>query len=94
MRVRMRRRKRTGNRIKLSNAVRISLILLSIIIIAIGSGNMIKSLTNKTQSVTESSVLYKYDNKFSCASKINLKDNAYVHEEEMVNLIYQILFQI
>lgn len=85
MRVRMRRRKRTGNRIKLSNAVRISLILLSIIIIAIGSGNMIKSLTNKTQSVTESSVLYKYDNKFSCASKINLKDNAYVHEEEMVD---------
>ena len=85
MRIRMRRRKRTGNRIKLSNTVRISLILLSIIIIAIGSGNMIKSLTNKTQSVTESSVFYKYDNKLSCASKINLKDNAYVHEDEMVD---------
>lgn len=86
MKIRMRRRKKsTGNRIKLSNAVRISLILLSIIIIAIGSGNMIKSLTNKTQSVTESSVLYKYDNKFSSDAKINLKDNIYVHEEEMID---------
>ena len=86
MKIRMRRRKKsTGNKIKLSNAVRISLILLSIIIIAIGSGNMIKSLTNKTQNVTESSVLYKYDNKFSSDAKINLKDNIYVHEEEMID---------
>ncbi|MBP3255495.1 MAG: hypothetical protein J6M60_03295 [Clostridia bacterium] len=86
MKIRMRRRKSSsGNRIKLSNAVRISLILLSIIIIAIGSGNMIKSLTNKTQSVTESSVLYKYDNKFSSDAKINLKDNIYVHEDEMID---------
>ena len=87
MKIRMRRRKRSssGNKIKLSNAVRISLILLSIIIIAIGSGNMIKSLTNKTQNVTESSVLYKYDNKFSSDAKINLKDNQYVHEDEMVD---------
>lgn len=85
MRIRMRRRKRIDNRIKISNTVRISLILLSIIIIAIGSGNLIKSFSKKTQVVAESTVLYKYDNKFSSDAKINLKDNAYVHEEEMID---------
>ena len=81
----MRRRTRTGNRIKISNTLRISLILLSIIIMAIGSGNLIKSFNTKDKSITENTILYKYDNKFSSDAKINLKENSYINDDEILD---------
>ena len=81
----MKKGKGVGNKVKLSNHVRLTLILLSIIIIAIGSGNLLKSCTNKTDVTIEGKELYKYDNAFNSKSKINLKSNSYVQEDEMTD---------
>ena len=83
MRLKNKRRKE-DNRISLSNTIRMSLIVLSIVIIAFGDGSIIKLFAFGTETVTESKEFYKYDNKYSYDTKINLKENAYVEEDEMI----------
>ena len=72
-----------SNKIKLSNTVRMTVVLLSIIILAIGSGNLIKSIFTKTDATTQNEVVYKYSNKFSEDANVNLKDNAFILESEI-----------
>ena len=81
---RYKRRRKEDNRISLSKPIRFSLIVLSIIIIAFGAGNVLKVLTTGTEIITQSKELYKYDNKYSYDTKINLKPNDFVQEDEFV----------
>ena len=78
-----RKRVQVSNKIKLSSAVRTSLIVIAIAIIALGSGNIIKALQGKSAIITESKEIYKYTNQFTSNSKINLIDNQYVDESEV-----------
>ena len=74
-----------SNRIKISDTARKILILLDIVIIALGSGNLIKSLVPKTDVVSEIKETYKYTNKIKTDSHINLKENGYIKEEEIAD---------
>lgn len=73
-----------NNKIKISNTLRMTLIFISVAVIAISSSNLIKSLTNKDAVTTSNKKLYKYENRFSSNSKINLKRNDFVNENEML----------
>lgn len=83
----MPRRNKTqiSKKIKLSNAVRIFLIIISIVIFSIGSGNLIRSLITKEEIYTESKEKYNYTNRFTSNSKINLKDNDYIKESDITD---------
>ena len=77
------RRLQISNRIKLSNTVRITLVFLSIIIIAISSGKLLKSLFARKDVTTNNKVIYEYNNSFSEKTNINLKDNDFILESEI-----------
>ena len=77
------RRLQISNRIKLSNTLRMALVLLSVAIIAIGSGRLITSLFTKNDVTTQNKVLYKYNNSFKEETNVNLKDNAFVLKSEI-----------
>ena len=77
------RRLQISNRIKLSNTVRMTLVLLSVVIIAIGSGRLIKSLFTKNDVTTQKKVVYKYNNNFNEDTNVNLKDNSFILESEI-----------
>lgn len=82
----MRKKKRFqgNNKIKISNTLRMTLIFISVTVIAISFTNLIKSLTNKNTVSTNDKDLYKYENKFNSNSKINLKHNDFVSADEMI----------
>ncbi len=77
--------KQINNRIKISNTLRKCLIILSIVVFAFGSGNLIKSLLSEKETMTESKELYKYTNKFSEDANINLKNNQFVSKEDIAD---------
>ncbi len=74
-----------SNKIKISSTARMILILLAISIIALGSGNLIKTLTTKTSLIPEVKELYKYTNKIKTKSDINLRENKYIEEDEILD---------
>ena len=78
-------RKDVNYKIKISNAVRTFLLVLFIAVFALGSGNLIKNLTNKTEIISENKELYTYTNHFTSNSKINLKSNEYVLEKDVTD---------
>ena len=78
------KRMQASKKIKLSNRLRMTIVLVSIIIIAIGSGNCIKAFTQDKKTVTENRELYRYNNKLTANAKINLKSNDYIEESEMI----------
>ncbi len=78
-------RMRINNKIKISKALRAFLILLSIVIFAFGSGNLIKTFKSKDQITLENKEAYKYKNNLKTDSKINLRENEYIKEDEMIS---------
>lgn len=83
--MRKKRRFQGNNKIKISNTLRMTLIFMSVIVVAISSSNLIKSLTNKDSVSTKNTKFYKYENKFNSDSKVNLKNNDFVSESEMID---------
>lgn len=83
--MRKKRRYQVNCRVKLSNTLRNILILFGVAMIAISSGCIIKSFTNKTEIISNSNEIYKYNNEYNCNSKINLKENKYIHEDEIMD---------
>ncbi len=79
-----RKRLQISNRIKISNTLRTTLIFISIIVFAIGSGNLIKEVLSNHRLITESKEIYNYSNKFSENANINLISNEYVEQDEMI----------
>ena len=77
------RKQQINNKIKISSTFRTMLILFAVAIFAFSSGNIVNSLTARTQTITERKELYKYTNKFTSDSKINLKENKYVKDSEI-----------
>ena len=80
-----RRQMQISNKIKISSMARKILALFAIAIFAFGSGNLINALTNKKEIISESKEVYKYTNKLNTDSKINLRDNEYVKEDEITD---------
>lgn len=80
-----RKRLQISNRIKISNTLRTTLIFISIIVFAIGSGNLIKEVLSNNRLITESKEIYNYTNKFSEKADINLISNEYVQPDEMID---------
>lgn len=71
-----------SKKIKLSNAVRMTLIIVSLAIFTIGSGNLIQILMNKPAIIKESKEIYSYTEKFSQDTQVNLKENAFVKDRD------------
>ena len=80
-----RRKLQISNKIKLSNAARKILIVFAIAIFAFGSGSLIKALTARKEVITEDKEEFKYTNKLKINTKVNLKDNEYVKEDEITD---------
>ena len=78
------KRLQISNKIKLSNTVRMTIVLFAVAIIAFNSGKLLMTLISKTETVTESKEVYNYTNKFSENTHINLKENNYVQESEII----------
>ena len=72
-----------SNRIRISSTARTILIVFAIILLAFGSGNIIKALTTNEELLLETKEIYKYTNKFNSNSKLNLKSNQYIQEDEI-----------
>lgn len=79
------KRLRVSSKVKLSNRLRFNLIVLSVIIIAAGTGNLVKSYMDRTKTILNNRQIYQYTNKFKSDSNINLKKNEYVNENEMID---------
>ena len=80
-----RRKLQISNKIKISNTARKVLIVFSIVIFAFGSGSLIKALTARKEVISEAKEEYKYTNKLKTNTKINLRDNEYVKEDEITD---------
>ncbi|MBR6034140.1 MAG: hypothetical protein IKP28_05365 [Clostridia bacterium] len=74
-----------SNRIKISSTARTLLIVFAITIFALGSGNLLKLMTANQETSFVKKELYKYTNQLSLGSKINLKKNEYIKEEEITD---------
>lgn len=79
------KRLQISNKIKLSNTVRMTIVLFAVAIIAFNSGKLLMNFMSKTEVVTESKEVYKYSNNFSEETHINLKENNYVQEDEILD---------
>ena len=77
------KRLQISNRIRISSTARTILIVIAIILLALGSGNIIKALTTNNKLLLETKEVYKYTNKFNSESKVNLKSNQYIQEDEI-----------
>ena len=78
------KRLQISNKIKLSSTVRMTLVLFAVVLFAFNSGRLIMNLSSKTEEISEKKELYSYKNKFSEDFHINIKDNEYVKEDEIL----------
>lgn len=76
------RKMKISKKIKLSNTVRISLIIFSLVIFALGFENLIQILMNKPTTIKESKEIYRYTEEFSQNTQVNLKENAFVKDRD------------
>lgn len=79
-----RRRVKVNSKIKLSKTARNVLIMLAISILAIGTAAFFKSFSSKTEIISRNRDIYKYTNKYNSNANINLVDNEYVQEDEII----------
>ena len=71
-----------GNKIKLSNSARMTLIVIAILLFAISSGKLMLAINSKEQ-VVEQKTIYNYKNNYNEKATINLKENPYISENEI-----------
>ena len=81
----MQKKKRfqVSNKIKLSKAVRTSLIFIAIFMILIAFLGLISAVSVNTGIIKEKKEVYQYTNRLTSNAKINLKSNQYVKESEI-----------
>ena len=77
------KRVQVSNKIRISSVARTLLIVFAIMTFAFGSGSLLKTLISKEETLLEKKELYKYTNKLDLSSKINLRKNNYITEDEI-----------
>lgn len=80
----MKKRRKYESKIKISRTLRLFLVFVSFSIVILGLTSVVKDFTQNKENFVESKEIYKYDNKYLADTKINLKTNSYVREEEIV----------
>ena len=74
-----------NNKIKISKTIRNILIISLIVIICFAFFEVIRSIKIDTSSTKEKKVIYKYTNKGDINAKVNLKENQYIEQDEVVD---------
>ena len=83
----MQKKKRiqVNNKIKIGKSVRNSMIIISIGIIILALYGIVTSLHVGASVIKEKKEIYEYKNKGDIIAKVNLKENQYVEENEVVD---------
>lgn len=79
------KRFRISNKIKISNTLRMALIIIATIIIFFGFAKLVGVLSGNSVTFIDRKIIYDYSNKFNSSTNINLKNNQYMSSDEITN---------